>query len=104
VPFYPKDPGSGMIFFGFRISDPGSRIPNMIEIKFEVVIFMNLKVYSIEIPYVGKDEKYVDKVISMKFYYSTHLIWQEKVCLFWHLTFLSRIRDPESGIWIRDPE
>jgi hypothetical protein len=111
------DPGSGAFlpqgsgirdeFFpdpGFRILDSGFRIPNMTEIKFKLLILMNFKVYSIEIPYIGKDEKYLDKVISMKFYYINHLIRQDKVRFFWHLTFLSRIRDPESGIWFRDPE
>jgi hypothetical protein len=34
----------------------------------------------------------------MKVYYSNHLIRQEKVRFFWHLTFLSRIRDPGSGM------
>jgi hypothetical protein len=38
----------------------------------------------------------------MKVYYSNHLIRQEKVRFFWHLTFLSRIRDPGSGSRIRD--
>jgi hypothetical protein len=33
----------------------------------------------------------------MKVYYSYHLIRQEKVRFFWHLTFLSRIRDPDPG-------
>jgi hypothetical protein len=48
VLFYPKDPGSGMIF-------SGSWILKMTQNKFEVVKLINYKVYSLE--KYRKDEK-----------------------------------------------
>jgi hypothetical protein len=72
--------------------DPRSRIPNITKIKFLVVKFMNYIVYSLE-----KYRKRRKIILCINVYYSNHLIRQEKIGFILHLSFLSRIRDPDTG-------
>jgi hypothetical protein len=91
--FLPQGSGIRDEFF----QDPRSRIPNMTEIKFQIVKFVNFKVYSLE-----KYRKRRQIILYFGWTFTTvpnHLIRQEKVGFILHLSFYvgSRIRDDKEG-------